>query len=361
VNYQSWRGFPNPNFGYGSMLKGFVDHVPTGCSLDSRSSVDVYMGVPFGVKDWLKGQHRVCFTMWETTELPGSFIRWLGQYDQILVPCQHNAELFSSYHDDVSVVPLGVDKDFWCPQPDPTGVFRFHAGGSLWLRKGLDVVVEVFNSLRLPDAELHIKAAPHASDVPKIKAPNVFLHREWMSLEETRRWFGEAHTFVAVSRGEGFGLMPLQAISMGIPTILSDSSGQKEFAGLASGVVSCGKSRAVTTGFWDEPNRQELADQMLDHYRNWDTKRKTALKVAKTVDKFSWGNASQKLVDAVPTGSLLKTKVRVAPDVWIDVRLNRNLTCDIGTDHLVFKKGEVYSVTEGQHQVLYDAGVLEKP
>ena len=358
MNYQSWRGFPNPNFGYGSMLKGFVDNVPIGCSFDSRASVDVYMGVPFGVRDWLKGQHRVCFTMWETDTLPGSFIRWLTQYDQVLVPCEHNVELFSKYHKDVRMVPLGVDGKFWKPLPDPSGVFRFHAGGSLWHRKGLDIVVDVFNSLGLVDAELHIKAAPHASDVPKIRGKNIFLHREWMTLEDQRDWFAQGHVFIAASRGEGFGLMPLQAISMGIPTIVSKSTGQVQFAGLATGTVDCGKSRAITVGLWDEPDRKELAEQMLFHYRNWDALRKQALATRKIMG-FSWGDASQALLDAVPVGSLLKTKTRIEPDVQIDVRLNRNLVCDIGVNHYKFVKGETYSVSEGVHQVLFDAGVLE--
>ena len=358
MNYQSWRGFPNPNFGYGSMLKGFVDHVPDGLSLDLRASVDVYMGVPFGVKDWLKGQHRVCFTMWETDTLPGSFIRWLTAYDQILVPCEHNVELFSKYHSDVRMVPLGVDRKFWKPMPDPSGVFRFHGGGSLWHRKGLDILVEVFDSLRLADAELHIKAAPHASDVPKIKSPNVFLHRDWMTIEQQRDWYAKGHVFIAPSRGEGFGLMPLQAISMGIPTIVSRSTGQIQFADLATGAVDCGKSRAMTVGLWDEPDRKQLAEQMLFHYQNWDALRKQALNTRKKMG-FTWEEASQKLADAVPTGTLLKTKTRVEPEIRIDVRLNRNLTCDIGTEHYKFVKGETYAVTEGVHQVLFDAGVLE--
>jgi hypothetical protein len=35
----------------------------------------------------------------------------------------------------------------------------------MWKRKGMDVLVKAFNALKLPDAELHIKAAPHASNI----------------------------------------------------------------------------------------------------------------------------------------------------------------------------------------------------
>jgi glycosyltransferase involved in cell wall biosynthesis len=236
------------------------------------------MSVPNVKKGWLVGQHRVCFTMWETSVLDPVFVRWLGQYDQILVPCEHNVELFSQHHHDVRVVPLGVDHKFWRPQPRVVdGPFRFHAGGSLWRRKGLDVVVRAFKALNLPDAVLHIKAAPHAADTPRGGfPPNVVLHRKWMSLEEQRDWFNQADCFIAASRGEGFGLMPLQAIALGVPTIVSETSGQVQFADCAWGRVPVSKVTADTVGEWDEPDQGVLEELMMLAYRNRHTIREEA-------------------------------------------------------------------------------------
>jgi glycosyltransferase involved in cell wall biosynthesis len=360
MNYQSWHGFNNPNFGYGSMLQGFLSTTPQTVSLDDKASVNVFMGVPSGIKGWYEGQHRVLFSMWETDTLPKSFTRWLSQYDQILVPCQHNVDLFSQHHPNVGYVPLGVDRSFWKPEPTThTGMYRFHAGGSLWGRKGLDVVVKAFNKLKLPNAELHIKAAPHASDVPTGKlGENIYLHREWMTLDEQKDWFNQADCFIAASRGEGFGLMPLQAISLGIPTIVSDSTGQSQFSHLASGVVPCVKSKAETIGLWDEPNMDSLCELMLDHYRDREGKQIQACATASKAEQFSWKKATAKLIKAVPEGTLLKTDTWLAPVVNVNVTLNRNLNCDIGRESFKFLKGVTYEVSENVYEVLSNAKVL---
>lgn len=360
MNFQSWQGVDDPRFGYGSMLAGFKSVLPKTVTLDDSASVSVFMNTPDVKRGWLAGQHRVSFTMWETDVLPGSFVRWLGKYDQILVPCEHNVELFSRYHGDVRMVPLGVDNKFWSGYETPDGPFRFLAGGSLWFRKGLDLVVKAFHMLGIPNTELHIKAAPHARDTPDVKDPRIVMHRNWMGADEQRDWFRTGHVFIAASRGEGFGLMPLQAISMGLPTIVSDSTGQKQFSYLATGVVPVGKSAAHTIGMWDEPNLDELCEQMLDHYRNWDARRADAVVNARAATAFSWRKATKALLDAVPAGTLLDDPVWEPEVAYIKIRTRKKVSCDIGRTHYDFQAGVEYDVPEGVFQVLSDANVLEK-
>lgn len=358
MNYQNWTGAGDPKIGYGSMLDGFLKAAPKNVAFNDKASVMVHMQLPAATKGWFKGTHRVLFTMWETDAMPNIFRPWFDQFDQVLVPCEDNVELFSKYHDDVAHVPLGVDTKFWSRdytgRPQKTGgTFKFHAGGSLWKRKGLDLVVQAFNNLKLPNAELHIKAAPHAFDTPKDKlGPNIHLHRKWMSLHEQRDWYAQADCFVAPARGEGFGLMPLQAIAMGIPTIVSHSTGQKQFAHLATGVVSCGKSKAETCGQWDEPNLQELEELMKAHYH-------AAHKVPAGVQQFDWSKSTAKLLAAVPPGKLLDTDEWVTPDIKAQVRALRQIKATIGNEQVVLQKGQVTSVSLGVLQVLSDSGALE--
>ncbi len=360
MNYQSWQGFPDPKLGYGSMLQGFKDSLPKSVTLDNHASVSVHMQVPYACKGWFTGQHRVLFSMWETDELPSNFRRWLGQFDQVIVPCEHNVELFSEFHNDVSYCPLGVDHKFWYPMDTKNdGVFRFQGGGSLWHRKGLDVLVKAFNALNLPDAELHIKAAPHAQDVP---SPNlgdkVFLNRTWMSPIEQREWYNKADCFVAPARGEGFGLMPLQAIASGIPTIVSDSTGQAQFAHLAFGVVPCGKSKAETTGLWDEPNQKILEELMMEAYQNRGTIKQAAVARVPETKVFSWSNATRKLLSLIPEGTLLDDPDWVLPDVKVEIQVNRKVKADIGTESYSLQPGQIYVVSENVHDVLKDAGYV---
>lgn len=359
MNFQSWQGVDDSKFGYGSMLAGFKSVIPKTVTLNDDASVLVYMNTPDGARGFLSGQHRACFTMWETDQLPSNFLRWLPKYDQLIVPCQHNLELFSQHHSDVRMVPLGVDNKFWSGYTEPDGTFKFLAGGSLWFRKGLDVVVKAFQRLDLPDAELHIKAAPHAGDTPNVKHPRIVMHRKWMDEEAQREWFRQGHVFIAASRGEGFGLMPLQAISLGIPTIVSDTTGQEQFSHLATGVVTTTRSPAFTIGNWDEPNLDELCEQMLDHYRNWNVHQAQAVFNAKSSSAWSWRKATKALIDAVPVGTLLEEPSWEPVVVNVPIKVKKKMSCDIGRTHYDFLPGVEYQVPEGVLQVLSDAKVLE--
>jgi glycosyltransferase involved in cell wall biosynthesis len=361
VNYQNWYGLQDVRYGYGRHASGFIDHAPKTVRFDSKASVAVYFGLPRDNKGWWDGAWKSVFTMWETDELPSWFVRYLPLYDQIIVPCQHNLELFSKYHDNVSQVPEGVDRKIFYPRDTPRmDRFQFRAAGSLWKRKGLDVLVEVFNSLKLSDADLTIKAAPHAHDVPTQNlGDNIYLERRWMTEEEQCVWFSEADCFVAPARGEGWGLIPTQTISMGIPTIVSLSSGQLEFSHLATGVVSCRKSAAESIGRWDEPDRDELADQMLDHYNNWAAKKEQAMVNAEKMKEFSWPKAVKKLVSVLPQGELLDTDRWQPSFAYVTVKALKPVKADIGKAEIRQPKDAIFEVTDGQYQVLYDSGSVE--
>jgi glycosyltransferase involved in cell wall biosynthesis len=359
VNFQNWRGVEDPKFGYGSMLDGFRSALPKSVTLSPDASVDVYMGGPQFAGHWAEGAHRVCFTMWETTELPLSFSRWMSQYDQILVPCEHNVEVFGKHHGNVKHVPLGVDTKFWKPMPHERGdTFRFHAGGSLWARKGLDILVAAFNKLKLPNAELHIKAAPHARDVPtSFLGNNIYLHRKWMSLEEQREWYSMADCFVAPARGEGFGLMPLQSIAMGIPTIITATSGQDQYKDLATGVVKHKKSRAPMGGYWDEADVNDLAHLMKFHYE--DDMRILALAGVSGAQEFSWTKSTKKLISAVPTGVLLDSPKKIEANLLVEIQVTKKCACEVNGKRIEFFPGQTYHVDENTHDIMYSGGYIK--
>ena len=359
MNYQSWVGVADKNLGYGVMLDGFLKTKPVGVAFNPNASVCVYMNPPHLNETRKVGQYRAAFTMWESDKLPDRFIHWFPQYDQIIAPCQHNVDLFSKYHPNVSYVPLGIDTSYWKPiKREANSTFRFHAGGSGWQRKGLDIVVKAFRQLKLPNAELHIKAPPHAKDTPEeVKGENIYLHRQWVTQDEMRTWLNQADCYVAPSRGEGFGLIPLQTIALGIPTIISDTSGQAQFAHLATGVISGGKSVAKNfEGTWDEPSVTQLAEAMLDHYRNDQSVKAKAN--AKLATEFSWTNATKKLLAVLPTGKLLADPVEESIVIQIACRVNKTIKADIGKQSFFFEKGQEYTVSEDVFRILSKAGHL---
>ena len=362
MNYQHWFGLTDGRFGYGSMVNSFLDNVPRGVTLNPRASTAIHMGVPFACKGFLEGQWKVNFTMWETDELHHRFIAWIPQYDQIIVPCEHNVEAFSRYHNNVSYVPLGVDGNVWKPVPQPANQrFRIHGGGSLWKRKGLDILVEACRLLRF-DHELHIKLAPHARDNPPLETmPQVVFHREWMSMDEQVAFFNQADLWVAPARGEGFGLIPLQAIACAKPTIITATSGQAQFAHLATHTISHKPAPSGGPGRWDESDPQELAEAITDCYNNYSRWQADAAKKREAaVIEFSWKKASEKLAAAVPAGELLKDRKFVPLEVSVAFRVNRTTEASVNGRSRTFVPGVDYRDTEGVFEVLWHAGYIAK-
>jgi glycosyltransferase involved in cell wall biosynthesis len=359
MNYQSWKGFPDPRYGYGSMLKGFVDHVPADITLHEHADVMVFMMQPFQLRRSYKGQHKTCFTMWETDTLPERFEHWLSTYEQLIVPCTHNLELFSRHHPKVKLVPLGVDTKLWKPVQRPANPrFRFHAAGSQWIRKGLDTVLEAFRLADL-DAELHLKPNPEAKDVPNIRdTDNVFIHRTWFNDKQTLNFFHSADCWVAATRGEGFGLMPLQAMACGVPVIMNGASGQGDFAHLAPIVIPHRPVASHYGGTWDESDPKELAEAMRDMYHNHKKHAAHAKTNVSKISEWSWDKAARKLADALPAGSLLPNPTIVKRIINYHVTLDRSLQCEIADRTYRFVENSPLLVPEGVLRVLQASGYV---
>lgn len=367
--YLSIKG-PQENFyGYGNMTVSLQSHLPKEVTLADDASTVVFTMLPNMVSGWYKGQRRVIFTMWETTELPPSFYEELSQFDQVIVPCKQNREIFLPYHDNVSVVPLGIDPALWpiCDEPS-NETFTFVTGGSNWWRKGLDIVLDAFIKLDNPNTRLIMKLSPDAyKSMPKMGLPNnVTIHTDWMSQDEEYKLYSQGDCFVSASRGEGFGLIPLQVMSMGVPTIISDTTGHQEFSHLATHALPCSKTAVhpqyfYQGGLWDEVDTDELVIAMSSHVKNKAKYRAKARQNALLAQEWTWDRAAQCLVDAVNPGGKVKELVwEPALEARVFIVCNRNVTADVNDRKYSFVKGEEYLVPTNVKRVIAEAGYLKE-
>ena len=53
---------------------------------------------------------------------------------------------------------------------------------------------------------------------------------QWMSREDMRSLYNQADAFVLATRGEGWGLPIMEAMSMALPVLVTDCSGVTEYA-----------------------------------------------------------------------------------------------------------------------------------
>ena len=363
--YLSLVGVNLPHVGYGKMVSGLRDALSTKVELCDDAERVVFALRPNLIKGWTTGQNPALLTMWETNWLPPQFSEYLHLFDTVVVPSLHNWELFSQFHDNVRVIPLGVDRDIWCPKARPDNKkFKILCGGSEWYRKGLDVVLKVFLEMNLPDAELHIKIVPPYLSAPdNLDYPNVVVHNKWMTVEAEADLVRSADCFISVSRGEGFGLMPLQAISAGVPTILSDAHGHREFSDLATHRIP---TRSVPTnegvwqnmGDWDEPEFDAIFSAIKDLYDNRDRYRQQAEIYAGETAAFNWNTAADQLLQVVkPTGNRVSGKWK-ALEPECEIEVIKRVQADIGGHRVELTPGKKHRVVLNVRDVLKAAGLL---
>jgi len=311
-------------------------------------------------------------TMWEATRLPESFRETLHEFETIIVPSQQNVELFSQFHDNVKLVPLGVDPERWhYIQRTPPGQFFDYLVAGSGPRKGTDLAHLAFR-------KLWGKSWPKSGPIPRLVMKNPrgeYFHGERIevvggriSAEAEAALYARAHCYLQPSRGEGFGLQPLQALAQGCPTILTDAHGHGTFAHLGYGLDTTMAQSAYfiygDAGEWWEPNFNQLCDWMEYVYLNYDGACEFAKRSADVIaDRFTWKNTAQGFIQAVGQENLERECVQ---GDWYSptqqkylIITNKDWACEIAGFHYQFKRGEKYYEWADVKRILFEAELLD--
>ncbi len=130
------------------------------------------------------------------------------------------------------VVPYGADRGIFRPAPGrEVSEFRIVFAGQLTMRKGIKTVLDALQIADHPEWEAHF----HGTQLPEsagdfrayIGATPVRLHGA-VSQAALATAFQEGSVLVLPSLEEGFGLVVPQALSCGMPVIVSDRTGAKD-------------------------------------------------------------------------------------------------------------------------------------
>jgi len=330
------------------------------------------------VNGWWKGQRAHLFTMYESTEIPESFRETLHNFETVLVPSQACLEMFSRYHDNVKYVPLGVDGERWHYQKRNTDdvFFNFMIAGS-GVRKGNDLAHKAFlkvfgnhkPSVDKPIPRLIMKSPKNE----KYEGNNVQVVGGYMPPEDEVALYASAHCYLQPSRGEGWGMQPLQALAQGIPTILTNAHGHVPFA--KYGITLSSELVPATymdifgnSGEWWEPNFDELCASISEVYENYDEHAaRAATNSPLVINEFTWEKSAQAIVEALGGEERLSEPIELPTQkIWFqpDIRRYRVVTlrdwkADIGGTTYFFAKGKEYYELADVKRVMFEAGVLD--
>jgi glycosyltransferase involved in cell wall biosynthesis len=200
-----------------------------------KSKTQLYFGSPDGF--FYDHQYKIQMTQWESTLVPPHWVDHAKRYDEWWTANKFGADAFINAGvpaEKIHVFEHGVDASMWTPKKRGTrDTIRFLHIDSGSPRKRGSLAVEAFKKAfgDNPDYEITLKYSHHAASEQdwfdqKILANygewqdiNVRHIKENLTLEHLISLFHFHDVLIYPSEGEGFGLIPLQAIATGMPVI----------------------------------------------------------------------------------------------------------------------------------------------
>ena len=243
-------------------------------------------------------QYRIGYTPWESTEVPQYWIEKMREMDEVWTTSQFCKEVYDKYevNDVVRCIPHGIDQEMWKIEDRYVGDhFNFlHVGGSTE-RKGGQKVVDAFLELYEGDPFYQLimksngpsearwsKGGKYMGNISS--HPQVKVIESKLTTDQLVALYNKAHCMVYPSSGEGWGMIPWQAISTGMPTICTNATGMTEFAELSLPLNwEWTEGNGIHLGLWAEPDLNHLRELMTHVVENFNEVKVKTMNSAKVV------------------------------------------------------------------------------
>jgi glycosyltransferase involved in cell wall biosynthesis len=125
----------------------------------------------------------------------------------------------------ISIIPYGAPIDYFQPQAKNDTSFRALFVGRLGAHKGVHYLLQAWQQLRLPNAELLLVGV---NDFPQgwlNQYADVFRYVPSVPHASLNQYYSAANVLVFPSLLEGFGMVLLEAMACGIPVITTSNVG----------------------------------------------------------------------------------------------------------------------------------------
>lgn len=187
----------------------------------------------------------------------------------------------------VVLLPLGVDVNRFHPiaAKDTAHPFRALFVGQLGIRKGLHHLLEAWQQLDLPNAELLL-----AGSIDKHQFGDKVLEKyqgayRWLGFvdEQLPKVYQNSDIFILPSLAEGAALVMHEALASGLPCIVSANVGCTLRDGIEGFVISVGDVEA-------------LKDRIRRLYLNPELRRAMGVAARVQAERFTWQEYSRRLI-----------------------------------------------------------------
>lgn len=204
-----------------------------------KQSVGLLFHNPYSILS-LQTPFKIIYTMFESDKIPDDWISYLKAAHMVLVPSKWCQEVFKKAGIESRVVPLGYDQETFKfierkPKREQRKDFIFLHYNAFNIRKGFLEVFNAFNKAFEKDepVKLVLKTTvdrPYQRfPIHKEQYPKIEILEGKYSQQQLADLMRVSDCFVFPSRGEGFGMTPLECMATGMPAIVPNAHGISEY------------------------------------------------------------------------------------------------------------------------------------
>lgn len=259
--------------------------------------------------------YSVGFTYWETNKLPNQWVKSLNNMDEVWTCSKAMTDVFidSGVNKPIYTFELGIDPNIFYPKYRKAHCpFTFISIGSPSSRKNSQMAVNAFLKLFEGNYDYRLIYKSHGEpDARIIKNgvinplvhPQIKLIDDVVSHEKLGDIYDMADCLIYPTSGEGWGMIPFQAIAKGIPTICTNALGSTEYANMSVPLNYKFENWNMNgvyedAGEWAKPDFDDLCDKMrhvANHYEL--VAEKTYESALFIKENYSWENVSKKYIN----------------------------------------------------------------
>lgn len=222
-----------------------------------------------------KSAYHIGYVPWESTHVPEKWKYYMRGADEIWTTSPLVASWFKDAGIEAKVYQHGVDSSVWTRKKRVrNGPVKLLHIGEPAVRKGGPLVLQTFTDRFAFDDDATLTIKSNGPTDLRSDLPNVTIIEDKYSEEELVKLVHDHDVLVYPSWGEGFGLIPLQAMSTGMPTIITEGWAPYEYLVNQSLLVSTDWSPSpwpkVHPGKMLRPNPIDLGWALEDAVEDFD-------------------------------------------------------------------------------------------
>lgn len=292
---------------------------------NSEGIITVFADYP---QYWTSGQGKLIgHFLHEGTKIWPYWAPYMNTVEKIWVPSNATKKLFlfNGVNVPMEVIPYGTNPQIYKPterqQNDDFVFLSVNSwGGGINDRKGTDVLIKAFDEefKETEKVRLCLKIGTFWQapvdynmcifNILGKNNKNIMFNSDYVKETELAEYYRNADCFVAPTRGEAFGLTILNAMSSGLPVIVTrdNNSGHMDFCRNKDSVLFIEPKEMVQADprFFVEGNLQPLIDkeslkkQMRYMFDNKDKFKKLAVQNSEDIrTNWTWQKTGEKLID----------------------------------------------------------------